>query len=59
MEEVDVNENEDDNNNEDDEDNKDNKDNKEEEEEFFCKNAWNDQMYQPAKFGAASSMGTS
>ena len=40
------------------EDDKDDKGNEEDKEDFFCKNAWNDQIYQHAKFGEASSMGT-
>ena len=38
----------------DDEDNKDDKGNEEDKEDFFCKNAWNDQIYQPATFGEAN-----
>ena len=49
-----------DNEEEDDKEDEDNKDDKgnEDKEDFFCKNAWNDQIYQHAKFGEASSMGT-
>ena len=48
---------EEDNDNNEEDDDKDDEDDKEE--EFFCKNALNDQIYQHAKFGEASSMGTS
>ncbi len=51
MEEEDNDDNEDDKDGEDDEDDKD--------EICFCKNDENYQIYQPVKFGKASSMGTS
>ena len=56
-EEDDVEDNEEEDDKED-EDNKDDKGNKEDKEDFFCKNAWNDQIYQHDKFDEASSMGT-
>ena len=50
--------------NKDDEDNKDDNDDEDDmedkkEEILFCKNAKNEQIYQPAKFGEARPMGTS
>ena len=53
------NDNEDDEEGKDNEDDEDNKDAKEEAEFFCCKNAWNDQIYQPAKLDEARPMGTS